>query len=273
MYADGWKAVTDHVNQLTAAERDAIVGSSDFATDEWQLFDTRTDPTEATDLAASHPEKLAELVALWDDAAARNQVLPIDDSRDNRIAQMHLPWTTFRGTYHLRPGDKLHEANGPIIFGGFRMVALFDGPLAADATGVLCEQGDWIAGWAWFLAGGTATWIYTTSGTEHRISARLPAGCRSLAVAATPRPTGGVDLELSVDGEVSATATMDRAIPSAIAPDGAFLTVGYGRPFPVCDDYEPPCPAPSELVGVRIDVGPPPPLDLDAEFARVMRHQ
>ena len=46
MYADGWKAVTNHVNQLTAAERDLIVGSHDFATDEWALFDTRTDPTE-----------------------------------------------------------------------------------------------------------------------------------------------------------------------------------------------------------------------------------
>ena len=273
MYADGWKAVTDHVNQLTAAERDAIVGSSDFATDVWQLFDTRSDISESIDLAASHPEKLAELVALWDDAAARNQVLPIDDSRDNRIAQMHLPWTTFQGTYHLRPGDKLHEANGPIIFGGFRMVAIFDGPLAADATGVLCEQGDWMAGWAWFLVGGTATWIYTTSGTEHRVSAPLPAGCRSLAVVATPRGVVASTSSSRPTRASLATAIMDRAIPSAIAPDGAFLTVGHGRPFPVCDDYQPPCPAPPELVGVRIDVGQPPPLDLDAEFARIMRHQ
>ena len=53
MYHDGWKAVTDHVNQLTAAEREQITGSHDFATDTWALFDTRTDPTESRDLAAS----------------------------------------------------------------------------------------------------------------------------------------------------------------------------------------------------------------------------
>ena len=63
MYHDGWKAVTDHVNQLTAAERDQIAGSHEFATDTWALFDTRNDPTESRDLATQEPERLADLVA------------------------------------------------------------------------------------------------------------------------------------------------------------------------------------------------------------------
>jgi arylsulfatase len=32
----------------------------------WQLYDLSTDPGEIVDLAASHPEKLAELLVLWD---------------------------------------------------------------------------------------------------------------------------------------------------------------------------------------------------------------
>jgi arylsulfatase len=32
----------------------------------WQLYDLASDPGEIDDLAASHPDKLAELVALWD---------------------------------------------------------------------------------------------------------------------------------------------------------------------------------------------------------------
>ena len=116
VYADGWKAVTDHVNQLTAAERDAVAGSSVFSEDRWQLFHTAEDFSESTDLADSHPEKLAEMVALWDAEAERNQVLPIDDGRENRMAQMHLPWASFRSQYRLRPGDKVHEANGPVLF-------------------------------------------------------------------------------------------------------------------------------------------------------------
>jgi hypothetical protein len=62
-------------------------------------------------------------------------------------------------------------------------------------------------------------------------------------------------------------------LPLAWAPDGAFLTIGYGRPFAVTDAYRPPATAPRSLVGVRILVGPAPPLDVEAELARVMRHQ
>ncbi len=273
MYADGWKAVTNHVNQLTAAERDAIPGSAVFEDDEWYLFDTRTDFTEAHDLAAEHPDVLAALVEQWHEAARRNQVLPMDDGRDNRVAQMHLPWLHFQSSYELLVGDKLHESHAPILFGGFRMVARFSSGLEADASGVLCEQGDWMAGWAWFLRDGSLTWILSWNGEEHRITAQVPVGARVLVVDAVPRPGGGFDLRLTADDATIAEAVLPSPMPAAIAPDGAFLTVGYGRPFPVCDDYAPPAPAPESLVGIRIDVGPPPPFDFDAEIARVMRHQ
>ena len=40
----------------------------------WQLFNLATDPAESLDLAASHPDKLAELVADWDRYAAQKGV-------------------------------------------------------------------------------------------------------------------------------------------------------------------------------------------------------
>src|SRR2546422_758805 len=61
--------------------------------------------------------------------------------------------------------------------------------------------------------------------------------------------------------------------PLAGAPDGAFLTIGYGRPFPVNDASEPPAAAPASLVDIAIQVGPLPPFDLDAELERILRHQ
>ncbi|MDZ7674855.1 MAG: arylsulfatase [Acidimicrobiales bacterium] len=273
IYRDGWKAVTNHVNQLTAAERDNIEGSASFADDEWQLFDTTTDFSESHDLASTHPGTLAELVELWHEEAERNQVLPLDDGRDSRIAQLHLPWLSFQGTYHLRRGDKLHESNGPVLAFGFRMVAWFEDDLEPTASGVLCEQGDWIAGWAWFLSGGILTWSFVFDGNETRIEAAVPAGTRLVSLDGTPRADGGLDLVLRADDTVIAEGAFDGAVPLAIAPDGAFLTVGYGRTFPVVEDYEPPADAPGSLGGIRIDVGPPPPLDFDAELERVMRHQ
>ena len=273
IYADGWKAVTNHVNQLTAAEREGIEGSDDFAQDRWELFHVAEDFAETDDLASEHPEKLAELIARWDEAAERNQVLPIDDGRDNRIAHLHLPWLDFRETYQLAAGDKIHEANGPMLVGGFRMTARFSEALASDAAGVLCEQGDWLSGWAWFVADGLVTWILTLDGTEHRLSAPIPVGERLLTIDGVPGD-GVVELSLHAGSRPDlAAATLAVTMPLAFSPDGAFLTVGFGRPFPVCDDYAPPSPAPASFVGVRIDVGPPPPFEFDDALADVMRHQ
>lgn len=51
--AGKWRAVAVH-RQMT-----------EFASDRWELYDTEADFSEATDLAARHPEKLAQLKAMW----------------------------------------------------------------------------------------------------------------------------------------------------------------------------------------------------------------
>ena len=277
MYHDGWKAVTDHVNQLTRAEVDHLEGSSTFAEDTWKLFDTRNDQAEITDLAEQHPDKLADLVERWYREAERNQVLPLDDSRDNRIAHLRLPFFDVPLTRTYRPGDKVHEAHGPILGGSFRLAAVFDDGdgegLTGTESGVLGEQGDWITGWAWYLRDGLATWVYVRNGHEHRVEGRVSAGTRALEVVAADRAGGGYDLTLSADGTELDRTTFAAPLPLAIAPDGAFLTVGYGRPFPVTDDYEPPFPAPPSLVALRYDLGVPAPVDPAAIVDEVLRHQ
>ncbi len=45
--------------------------------DTWQLYNLADDPTEMHDLSVTHPEKLAEMIALWDDYVERvNVILP-----------------------------------------------------------------------------------------------------------------------------------------------------------------------------------------------------
>ncbi len=204
-------------------------------------------------------------------------MLPLDDSRDNRIAHLRLRWFDVPLSRTYRPGDKVHEAHGPLLSGSFRLAAAFDdgdgGGLAGDASGILCEQGDWLSGWAWYLRDGLATWTHVRSGHDHRVQGRVPAGTRLLEVVASDREGGGYDLALLADGVELASTTMPVALPMSIAPDGAFLTVGYGRPFPVNDDYEPPFPAPDSFVAVRYDLGVPAPVDPDRLLAEVLRHQ
>ena len=49
--------------------------------DVWELYDTNTDWTQAHDLAAEMPDKLAELQRQWLIEATRYNVLPLDDRR------------------------------------------------------------------------------------------------------------------------------------------------------------------------------------------------
>jgi arylsulfatase A-like enzyme len=271
IYADGWKAVTNHVNQLTAAERDNVTGSADFADDTWHLFDTESDFSESVDLAAELPEKLAEMVALWDVEAAINQVLPIDDSRDNKLPHLHLPWMAFTTQHHLLPGDKVHETHAPLLMMGARFTALFTHGLAGDESGVLCEQGDHLSGWAYYLHEGELRWVLSSNGTTDRVVGRIPPGTRSLTVSLQPGD-GRFEVEMRADDEAIATGT-SAAPPGTFSPDGSFLTVGYARPFAVSPDFVPPAMAPASFAGLRADVGGAPELDFDAEFERVMRHQ
>ena len=46
-----------------------------FGTGEWELFDLAADPVELKDLAAERPDKVKEMVALWDDYARQNNVI------------------------------------------------------------------------------------------------------------------------------------------------------------------------------------------------------
>jgi arylsulfatase len=41
----------------------------------WELFDTAADPSELHDRAATEPQRLAELIALWDGYARDNGVI------------------------------------------------------------------------------------------------------------------------------------------------------------------------------------------------------
>ena len=46
-----------------------------FGTDQWQLYNLNDDPGESNDLAKQEPEKLAEMIAAWNDYVSENNVI------------------------------------------------------------------------------------------------------------------------------------------------------------------------------------------------------
>ena len=91
IYADGWKATTDHVSKGVVDEERLLQGSRDFAADRWSLFDLEHDFAEAHDVADEHPELVRELEARWTAEAEVNQVFPLVDDLIQRITVMLPP--------------------------------------------------------------------------------------------------------------------------------------------------------------------------------------
>ena len=77
IYHDGWWAGTRHGMDGVSAPAKAPVS---FDQDVWELYDMRTDFGHATDLAATHPEKLKEMQALFDREARTYNVYPMVDN-------------------------------------------------------------------------------------------------------------------------------------------------------------------------------------------------
>ena len=48
-----------------------------FGTGEWELFNLKQDPAEINDLSKQHPEKLKDMIALWEQYKIENKVLDI----------------------------------------------------------------------------------------------------------------------------------------------------------------------------------------------------
>jgi arylsulfatase len=64
IWADGWSAVAAHKP------------GADFETDRWKLYHVDEDFSESEDVAARHPERLAEMKKLWWSEAAKAGALP-----------------------------------------------------------------------------------------------------------------------------------------------------------------------------------------------------
>ncbi len=81
MYEDGWKANAQHTLPW---RQDLVPG--EWEKDKWELYNLEQDFSEANDLAAKNPGKLAELKGKFDEAAERYSVYPFDDRGSARLA-------------------------------------------------------------------------------------------------------------------------------------------------------------------------------------------
>ena len=189
IYHEGWTAVTRHsIPWSMAAELPA------FDDDVWELYDTNTDWTQAKDLAAEMPEKLAELQQRWLAEARKYNVLPLDDRRIERfnsdLAGRPVliggdSQLLFAGMGRLNENSVLNTKNKSHAVTA--QVVVPD----AGAEGVIIAQGGSFAGWSLYTKEGRPAYCYNLLGAK-----------RFTIEGDTPIPAGEhqVRMEFAYDG-------------------------------------------------------------------------
>jgi hypothetical protein len=163
IYHKGWTAVTRH-----STPWDPSSPLPAFDEDVWELYDD-TDWTQARDLAAQNPEKLAELQRLWLIEVSKYNVLPLDDRRVER----------FNSDLAGRP--VLVKGNSQLLFGGMgrlsenSMLNLKNKSHSVTAEvvvpergaeGVIIAQGGEFGGWSLYLVEGRPRYCYNLFGVQ-----------------------------------------------------------------------------------------------------------
>jgi arylsulfatase A-like enzyme len=240
IYHQGWTAVTRHSVPW-------LVGAAlpPFSEDVWELYDT-TDWSQAQDLAAEMPEKLAELQQLWLDEARKYNVLPLDDRRVER----------FNAELVGRP--ELVKGNSQLLFSG--MGRLSENSLintknkshtvtaevvvaAAGAEGVIVAQGGAFAGWSLYAKDGRPVYCYNLLGLQRfKIEAdtAIPPGTHQVRMEFAydgGGPAKGGTVSLHVDGDKIGEGRVEATVPLIFSADET-ADVGRDTASPVSDDYD-----------------------------------
>jgi len=271
----GWKAAT-----AVPAAPDSW---GDFHQQKWELFNTDVDPSECTDLAEKHPEKLQELIALWWAEAGAHQALPLESRGAIEILGAERPQLSKpRSQYIYYPGGaEIPESVAPNIRNRSYTIAAELEVETEEAGGVIVSQGSRFGGHALYVSGGKLKYVYNFIGERLQT-----------VVSEEPFPTGHFFVSASFEKEnegLPAEGTLSLYIreekvaeqkimtqPGKFGLGGGGLAFGNSGAEPVSDDYMGDRPWPflgGTIKRVVIDVSGEPFADLAREARVAFAHQ
>ncbi|MGI9666396.1 MAG: arylsulfatase [Acidimicrobiia bacterium] len=207
MWADGWKAVTLHANRMPWD----LGARLPFDEDVWELYNVDEDFSESTDISAEHPEKLKELIQLFDEEAWEYNLYPLYDDMVQRISkqQDRLFGDQTEFVYYAPGAVRIAEkASAPVKNRSHEIVTTVD--LAGGEEGVIVACGGMTGGYTMYLRDDRLVFDYNYLDGVH------------YTLRSDPLPTGATELkfkfmktgefagigELYVNGEKADTVDM-----------------------------------------------------------------
>jgi arylsulfatase len=256
IYNDGWVAATTPPLAPWAVGK--TIGVDDY---KWELYDLSKDFSQANDLAASEPKKLRELQELFWIEAAKYNVLPLDNSKIERLDGANRPsLTRGRSLFTYYPGmSRIPAGSAPDIKNkSFKIAAEAVVP-EGGADGVLVTQGGRFNGWALYLLEGKPVFHYNLIGKYRSSIAgkeKLASGNHVIVVDFKYEGGGmgkGGAVALTVDNKPAASGKLERTVPLLFSIDET-LDIGEDTGTPASEDYHVPFKFAGELKKVMIEL-------------------
>jgi len=240
----------------------------------FQLYDLATDFNQTTDLAAKHPQKVAEMRRLFVEEAKKHQVFPMDASVAARIVAPRPNITAGRTEFvYTRPMVGLPQGDSPnILNASYTFTADIEIPAPGGGDGMIATSGGRFGGYGFYVLKGKPVFLWNMvdlkrikwEGADALAPGRHTLtfdfkydglGAGTLAFNDFSGIGRGGAGTLSVDGKVVATQSMERTLPMILQWDEAF-DVGSDTLTGVNDaDYQPPFALTAKLnkLTLRID--------------------
>ena len=230
MWQDGWKALARHRR------------NEPFEDDPWELYHIDSDFSECKDLAADHPDLLADLVGQWTEEAGRYSVFPLDDRYlAVRASTFQTPGSPrARDTFtYLGGATRIPGGVTPLVFNRSFSITARVHPLTEADRGVLVAVGDTSGGYVLYLTEGRLVFEYCYLGDRQTLSSApgsVRPGATELAFrferTGDYRGTG----RLEADGEVLCQQAMSDMARGMIS--WGSLSVGADTLSPVSNSYD-----------------------------------
>lgn len=200
----------------------------------WHLFNMTWDPTEITDLSDEYPERVAELVARWDEYARKNFVYPVTDGlkieafrRPPFELAFQQPVLLFRDSPTL---ERYHTA---LLTVGRSFEVTLKGTFRSKDEGILVAHGGQHFGYVLVSQAGHLQFVQNADGQMIE-SGRLPLPneSREIVLSVAPDEDNGWKVSITIDG-VSSEVGDDFVQPYSHLPwEG--IDIGQDRGSPVC---------------------------------------
>jgi arylsulfatase A-like enzyme len=246
-----------------------------------ELYDLTTDMNQTHDIAADHPDKVAELKALFIEEAKKYQVFPMDASVAARVAAPRPNITSGRDEFvYTRPMVGLPQGASPFLLNSsYTITAEIEVP-EGGAEGMILTSGGRFGGYGFYLKDGKPVFLWNMvdlnrirwEGSEalspgkHTVEFDFKYDGLGLGTLAYNSFTGvgkGGTGTLRVDGKDVDTQEMKQTLPMILQWDESF-DIGSDTLTGVNDaDYMPPFTLTATLEKLTIKVDRPELSDAD----------